>query len=64
MSDLLLAIGLVCVIEGLVFALAPSRFQDLLRQLAELPVGTRRTLGLSTLALGVGLIWIARVFAG
>lgn len=64
MSDLLLAIGLVCVIEGLVFALAPSRFEDLLRQLAELPVGTRRTLGLSTLALGVGLIWLARVFAG
>ncbi len=64
MSDLLLAIGLVCVIEGLVFALAPSRFQDLLRQLAELPVGTRRSLGLGTLALGVGLIWLARVFAG
>ena len=64
MSDLLLAIGLVCVIEGLVFALAPSRFQDLLRQLAELPVGTRRTLGLSTLALGVGSIWLVRVFAG
>ena len=64
MGTLILAIGLVLVVEGLVFALAPSRFQDLLRQLAELPVGTRRTLGLSTLALGVGLIWLARVFAG
>ena len=63
-ATVLWAFGLVLIIEGLVFALAPSRFQDLLRQLAELPVGTRRTLGLSTLALGVGLIWLARVFAG
>ena len=64
MSTLILGIGLVLVIEGLVFALAPSRVEDALRALAELSVETRRLFGLGALALGVLLVWIARVFLG
>ncbi|MEM8631439.1 MAG: DUF2065 domain-containing protein [Pseudomonadota bacterium] len=59
-ATIVLAIGLVCVIEGLVFALAPSRLEDIVRLIAEIPHETRRTLGLGVLALGVILIWIAR----
>ncbi len=64
MAMLLLAIGLVLVVEGLVFALAPSRLEDFLEALLTLPPETRRLLGLGALAVGVGLIWIAKSLAG
>lgn len=50
---LLLGIGMVLVIEGLVFALLPGRLEDMLRMLAEIPVETRRILGLSAMTMGV-----------
>jgi len=60
MSTLVLAIGFVLVFEGLVFALAPSRIEDALRLLAELPVETRRLIGLAAIAVGVLVLWTAR----
>jgi uncharacterized protein YjeT (DUF2065 family) len=54
----LTALGLVFVIEGLVFALAPSRVEDLLRMFAEIPVEKRRAMGLGAIALGVVLVWL------
>ncbi len=64
MSTILLAIGLVLCVEGLVFALAPSRLEDLLEVLRRLPVDTRRNIGLGALALGVLLVWLSRSLAG
>ncbi|WP_372887371.1 DUF2065 domain-containing protein [Shimia sp.] len=57
----LFAIGLVLVIEGLVYALAPSLVEQLLEALRALPKGQRRTLGLAAMALGLVLIWLARL---
>ena len=37
LSTVILALGLVLVLEGLVFALAPSRIEDLLKVLTQLP---------------------------
>jgi len=62
MTDFLTGLGLVAVIEGLVLALAPLRFEDLLAALARMPVQTRRVLGLASVAAGVGLIWVARIW--
>ncbi len=59
-SDLLTGLGLVAVIEGLVLALAPLRFEDLLEALRQVPVQTRRNLGLIAVAIGVALVWLAR----
>ncbi|WP_206198106.1 DUF2065 domain-containing protein [Shimia sediminis] len=56
----LLAIGLVLVIEGLVYALAPSLVEQLLVVLKELPEGQRRSLGLAALALGLVLVWLGK----
>jgi uncharacterized protein len=56
----LLAIGLVLVVEGLALALAPRRIEDALRALMALTEDRRRMIGLGALALGVGLIWLAR----
>ncbi|MGY6411158.1 MAG: DUF2065 domain-containing protein [Alkalilacustris sp.] len=60
MSWVLLAIGLVLVVEGLVFALAPSRLEEMLALIARMPVETRRLIGLLALTVGVGLVWAAR----
>ncbi|MEM9973504.1 MAG: DUF2065 domain-containing protein [Pseudomonadota bacterium] len=62
MAYVILAIGLVLVVEGLVFALAPSRLEEVLEFLRQIPNDTRRLLGLGALAAGVALIWIARSF--
>ncbi len=56
----LMAVGLVLVVEGLVFALAPSRLDGLVEMMARIPPETRRLIGLVALALGVGLIALAR----
>lgn len=60
MTLALLAIGLVLVVEGLAFALAPSRMEDLVALIARIPPETRRLIGLALLAAGVALIWLAR----
>lgn len=59
-GTVLLAIGLVLLIEGLVYALAPGLVEDLLEALRSLPVETRRSLGLAAMALGLVLIWLAK----
>lgn len=64
MSDILLGIGLVLVIEGLVYALAPSLVERLLEALRLMSIPQRRQLGLLTLATGVALVWMARGFGG
>ena len=53
---LLLGLGMVLVFEGLVFALAPSRLDDLLRLMDQIPVETRRLIGLAAMTVGVVLI--------
>ena len=56
----LLAIGLVLIVEGLVYALAPSLIEDLLDRLRTLPLEARRMMGLAALAVGVLLVWLAK----
>lgn len=63
-STLLLAFGLVLILEGLVFALAPSRIEDLLRALAHLPESARRLIGALALVLGILLITLSSLIAG
>ncbi|SLN40163.1 hypothetical protein ROA7450_01918 [Roseovarius albus] len=60
MSIILLAIGLVLVIEGLVYALAPSLVEQLLEAFKEMPESSRRMMGLIAVALGVLLVWVAK----
>ena len=64
MSLIFLALGLVMVIEGLVFALAPSRLEDLLEAVKNMPPETRRMIGLAALAFGVLCIWISKFLGG
>ena len=63
MTVILLALGLVLVVEGLALALAPSRIEEALRLLMALGQERRRMLGLGALGLGVVLIWIYRILS-
>lgn len=65
LTAFLLGIGMVLVIEGLVFALAPSRLEDLLRVLQNIPVETRRIIGLAAIAIGAVLAsWAVSLSGG
>ena len=61
MATLLLAIGLVLVLEGLVYALAPSIIEQLLVALRALPEDKRRLIGLGSVAIGVVFLWSAKL---
>ncbi|MEF3049229.1 DUF2065 family protein [Pseudotabrizicola sp. L79] len=63
MTTLILAIGLVLVIEGLALALAPSRIETVLAMFAALTIDQRRRLGLIAVALGVAVVAIAKTLA-
>ena len=60
MSIIVLAIGLVLCVEGLVFALAPLRMEQVLEALRDITPDARRLIGLGALALGIVLIWLAK----
>ena len=62
-STIILAVGLVLCVEGLVFALAPSRLEDVLEILKNMAPETRRMIGLGSLAIGVLLVWLAQMIA-
>ncbi len=58
--DVLLGLGLMAVIEGLVLALAPLRFEDIIKAMAKMGRDQRRNLGVVVMALGVILVWVAK----
>lgn len=60
LATALLALGLVFVVEGLIYAIAPSIIEDLLDAMRRMPLDQRRVMGLGALALGVALVWIAK----
>ncbi|OAN79878.1 hypothetical protein A8B82_07545 [Sulfitobacter sp. EhC04] len=59
MTLLLLAFGLVMVLEGLVYALAPSLLERMLEMLREMPQTVVRQIGALVVVCGLILIWTA-----
>lgn len=60
MSDLVTALGLVLIIEGLVYAASPARLKAMMARLEEIPDETLRMGGLIAVAVGVAIVWLAR----
>ena len=56
----LLALGLVLIVEGLVYALAPSLVEQMLEALRAIPPEARRLIGLLGMVTGLILVWVAR----
>ena len=61
MAWILTGLGLVLLIEGLVYALAPSLIEDLLAALRQLSLNERRVFGFAFMLAGLMLLWIAHV---
>jgi uncharacterized protein YjeT (DUF2065 family) len=60
MSDLLTALALVLVIEGLVLAVFADRLDVLLERLADIPPEVLRVAGVVSAVLGLFAVWLIR----
>jgi uncharacterized protein YjeT (DUF2065 family) len=58
-STLLLALGLVLVIEGLLPLIAPSGWRETMRRISELRDGQIRFIGLGSILVGLLLVLVA-----
>ncbi len=59
-GDLLIGLGLMLLIEGAMYSLAPRGMQRLMAQLGQLPEGHVRLLGLASAVLGFLIIFTLR----
>jgi uncharacterized protein YjeT (DUF2065 family) len=60
MNDFLAALGLVFVIEGLIFAGVPGHAKKAMASVLETPDGTLRGIGIGAAVVGLILVWLAR----
>ena len=60
MSDFIVALGLVFVIEGLVFSAFPATAKRAMDSVQQAPDSTLRTVGIVSAIVGIVLIWAVR----
>jgi len=60
MSDFLVALGLVFVIEGIVFAAFPGSAKRAVTAVLQTPDAVLRVVGLASAVFGVVLVWLTR----
>jgi uncharacterized protein YjeT (DUF2065 family) len=57
MKDLILALGLLLFIEGLFFAIFPTRIKNMIKTIEKIPETKLRSLGVFFLILGFLIVW-------
>jgi uncharacterized protein YjeT (DUF2065 family) len=60
MADFIVALGLVFVIEGIVFAASPAAAKRAVTAILDTPEITLRVLGLLSALLGLFVVWLVR----
>jgi uncharacterized protein YjeT (DUF2065 family) len=55
--EIVMALGLLLVIEGLLYALVPGHLKAMMVSIQKLPDDQLRMGGLAAMALGVGVVW-------
>jgi hypothetical protein len=60
MTDFLAALGLVFVLEGLVFAVLPGLAKQAMASVQETPEPTLRWVGVISAVFGLVVIWLVR----
>ncbi|MDX2288019.1 MAG: DUF2065 family protein [Hyphomicrobiaceae bacterium] len=60
MTDLAVAVGLVLVLEGLLWAVAPHLALRMLAAAAQMPEGQLRVSGWIAIAVGMFIVWLIR----
>lgn len=58
--NIVTAVALVLVIEGLLYAIFPAGMKRMMEQALVMPEGSLRTAGLAAAILGVFVIWLLR----
>ncbi len=58
--DLLVALGLVFVIEGLLYALVPGHLKTMMKAIEGVADETLRIGGLAALGFGVFIVWVVQ----
>ena len=57
MKDLILALGLLFFIEGLFFAIFPTRIKNMLKAIEKIPETKLRSIGVFFLIVGFLIVW-------
>ena len=57
MKELIIAIGLLLFIEGMLYALFPSKMKNMLKIIEKLPASQLRTSGLLFAIIGFVIVW-------
>lgn len=60
MSELIVALGLVFVIEGLLYAAFPNAMRKMVIDLVKMPEQTLRNCGMAAVAIGVFIVWMVK----
>jgi uncharacterized protein YjeT (DUF2065 family) len=60
MTDFLAALGLVFVIEGLLFAALPGHGKKAIASVLETPEPTLRMIGIGSAIVGLAVVWLVR----
>ena len=60
MTDFLVAFGLVLVLEGIFYAVAPEQMKRMIAQMLTMPSSALRLAGLAAMVVGVVIVWLAR----
>jgi uncharacterized protein YjeT (DUF2065 family) len=64
MTAFITALGLVFVIEGLLYAFVPGHLKRMMAMMQTIPEDALRTGGVVAMAAGVALVWLARAVLG
>jgi uncharacterized protein YjeT (DUF2065 family) len=60
MDDFITALGLVLVIEGVIYALFPAGMQRVMAMMQEMSPASLRAAGLLSAAAGLAVVWAVR----
>ena len=60
MSDFLVALGLLLVIEGTLYAAFPGGLKRMMTMVQDVPDQSLRSGGVAAIALGVAVVWLVR----
>lgn len=59
-ADFLIGLGILFVLEGLLFAASPSWMRRAMQSAAEMPENILRVVGIGSAVVGLVLIWFVR----